>query len=206
MKIVIVDYGMGNIYSLKSATRYLGVESILSAKAEEILTTDRLILPGVGSFNLAMQNLRKTGLEGIIQEAALEKKIPTLGVCLGMQLMGASSPEDGFTEGLNLVPFPVIRFEVDTQKFKVPHVGFNTVTVCSDSLLFRGMPKTADFYFVHSYRMTYKEHAAVSSTCFHGETFTASFQHDNICGTQFHPEKSQSNGLYVLKNFLEWQV
>lgn len=204
-RVVIVDYGMGNIFSIQSALKYLGAEARLSGRPEEILSAERILLPGVGSFRRAMENLRSVGLDAVLREAALEQKKPLLGICLGMQLLGRSSTEDGFTEGLSLIDAPIERFSFEDTEIKVPHVGFNTVTAEQNSVLFRGLPRETDFYFTHSFRMPCGGNTHVSGTCFHGNTFAAGVERENIFGTQFHPEKSQSNGLMVLKNFIEWR-
>lgn len=203
--VVIVDYGMGNTYSLQSAFKYLGVETVLSSDPRQIVEAERVVLPGVGSFRRAMAKLKEGDLEGTIHRAVLEKKIPLLGICLGMQLLGRSSTEDGFSEGLRLIDCPVERFSSKCdESIRIPHVGFDTVEVRRNSFLFKGLSWKVDFYFTHSYRMAGEEGAYISSTCLYGEVFIASFQKENIFGTQFHPEKSQSNGLVVLKNFVEW--
>jgi glutamine amidotransferase len=197
---------MGNTYSLQSAFKYLGVETVLSSDSKQILNAERILLPGVGSFRRAMANLKKSGLDMTLKDAVLRRGIPLLGICLGMQLLGRSSTEDGFTEGLGLLDCPVERFNCECDRsIRIPHVGFNTVFVKEDSFLFRGFSREADFYFTHSYRMTSENESHISGTCFYGETFVASLEKQNIFGTQFHPEKSQSNGLFLLKNFMEWK-
>ena len=208
MDVVIVDYGMGNLYSIESAFKYLGVRSGSSSDRQKILNADRLVLPGVGSFHEAMKNLNSNGMVETLKHAVLDKKIPVLGICLGMQLMGSSSSEGGFIEGLNFVNYPVEKFHSNGDLFKVPHVGFNTSNIVKkNTRLFPGLPAQVDFYYSHSYRMVYDEHENqhVSCICDHGSPFVASLEKDNICGTQYHPEKSQSNGLVLLKNFIEWR-
>lgn len=203
--VVIVDYGMGNIFSIQSALKYLGVETKLSSVAEDIFTAERIVLPGVGSFRRAMENLKAKGLDVLLRQVALERKIPLLGICLGMQLLGLSSTEDGFTKGLSLISAPVERFSSEDPTIKIPHVGFNAVTAKANSVLLKKLPRETDFYFTHSFYMDDEGNASVSGTCFHGKTFAAVVERENIFGTQFHPEKSQSNGLIVLKNFVEWR-
>lgn len=203
--VVIVDYGMGNIFSIQSALKYLGVKTKLSGVVSDILEAERIVLPGVGSFRRAMANLKAKGLDTVLRESALEKKIPLLGICLGMQLLGQSSTEDGFTKGLSFINAPVERFSSEDPAIKIPHVGFNTVTTKENSVLFKGLPRETDFYFTHSFYMNCNSNSHVSGTCHHGNTFAAGIEKENIFGTQFHPEKSQSNGLIVLKNFVEWQ-
>ena len=202
--IVIIDYGMGNLFSIQSAIRYLGVESIITADPNIISNADKLILPGVGSFYKAMDNLHTSGLVAVLRESVISKQIPILGICLGMQLMGASSTEDSFCDGLRLIDCPVERFDdKKSEALKVPHVGFNTVSVMHQRKLFDGLGSQVDFYFTHSYRMKYTDQSHVVGICHHGESFIAAFEKEHICGTQFHPEKSQTNGLLLLRNFIK---
>lgn len=202
-KIVIINYGMGNLFSIQSAIRYLGGESVITSDKNTIINADRIILPGVGSFYHAMENLHTAGLVAVLRNTVISKKIPILGICLGMQLMGASSTEDGFREGLQLIDWPVERFDDGkSQGLKIPHVGFNTVSVMQKSKLFMGLDSRVDFYFTHSYRMRYTDQSYVAGICHHGESFIAAFEKEHICGAQFHPEKSQTNGLLLLRNFI----
>ena len=203
--ITIVDYGMGNLWSVQNAVRYLGHTSALSSDADEIRKADFLILPGVGSFRKAMETLNQTGLTQAILDAVKKNGSRILGICLGMQLLGMSGTEDGFTEGLGLVPVAVDRFQPDELGGnKVPHIGFNTVSMPKQLGLFQGLHQSADFYFVHSFKMPLVPvWNANIGTCTYGVPFTAAFQKDNVYGTQFHPEKSQTNGLILLRNFIE---
>lgn len=202
--IVIIDYGMGNLFSIQSAIRYLGTESIIASDKKTIINADRIILPGVGSFYQAMENLHTAGLVTVLRDTVISRKIPMLGICLGMQLMGLSSTEDGFQEGLRMIDCPVERFDDGkSEGLKIPHVGFNTVSVNKKSKLFRGLDERVDFYFTHSYRMKFTDQPYATGICLHGEPFIAAFEKEHICGTQFHPEKSQTNGLFLLKNFIK---
>jgi imidazole glycerol-phosphate synthase subunit HisH len=202
--IVIIDYGMGNLFSIQSALHYLGAQSIISSDPHIIHNADKLILPGVGSFHKAMTNLMNNNLIEVIKAPVIKKKTPLLGICLGMQLLGSSSTEDGFSYGLGFIDCPVERFsETKYVNLKIPHVGFDTVTITKNSKLFQGLDSSADFYFTHSYRMAFTEQECAIGTCAHGEQFIAAFEKGNICGTQFHPEKSQTNGLVLLNNFIE---
>ena len=200
MKIIIVNYGMGNIYSVQSALNFLGFESDYSDDPEKILNADKIILPGVGSFRNAMQNIISKGLVEPINEAVQIKRKPILGICLGMQLLGISSTEDGFTNGLGLFDGIVERFS-DKYELKIPHIGYNEITPPTNSILFNKLDERSDFYFVHSYRMMTQITQGIT-TCNYGEKFIAAFEQKNVFGTQFHPEKSQTNGLILLKNFL----
>jgi len=202
--IVIIDYGMGNLFSIQSAIRYLGAESIISSDRNTIINADKIILPGVGSFYKAMENLHTSGLVAVLRDTVISRQVPILGICLGMQLMGESSTEDGVSEGLGLIDSPVERFDDrKSEGLKIPHVGFNTVSVSKESKLFGGLDTQADFYFTHSYRMKYTDQSYAAGICHHGESFIAAFEMEHICGTQFHPEKSQTNGLLLLRNFIK---
>jgi imidazole glycerol-phosphate synthase subunit HisH len=202
--ITIIDYGMGNLFSVQTAIEYLGEETTTSSDPSVICKAKKLILPGVGSFLKAMQNIKTNNLFRAIKES-VDNKTPILGICLGQQLLSASSTEDNFCEGLGFIESPIERFSEKTinSNLKVPHVGFNTVTTDSKSRLFYGLDSNVDFYFTHSYRMAYSNQSFATGLCSHGDKFVAAFEKDHICGTQFHPEKSQTNGLIVLKNFIE---
>lgn len=200
MKIAVVDYGMGNIYSVQSALKFLGYESEFTDNHAKILNADKIILPGVGSFRKAMQNILNKNLDDPIKESIIIKKRNILGICLGMQLLGKSSTEDGFTRGLELFDGKVDRFKEDNE-YKIPHIGYNEVIPSKKTILFRNLNNTLDFYFVHSYMMQTNVTNGISF-CSYGVSFVAAFENDNIFGTQFHPEKSQTNGLVLLKNFL----
>ncbi len=202
--IVIIDYGMGNLFSIQSAIRYLGAESVVTSDPNTISKADRIILPGVGSFYKAMGNLHAADLVEVLRETVISRQIPILGICLGMQLLGLSSTEDGFSEGLGLIEFPVEHFDDrKSEGLKIPHVGFNTVSVMQTSKIFMGLDAQVDFYFTHSYRMKFTDLPYVAGICRHGEPFIAAFEKEHICGTQFHPEKSQTNGLFLLRNFIK---
>ncbi|SFV50806.1 Imidazole glycerol phosphate synthase amidotransferase subunit [hydrothermal vent metagenome] len=201
MRIVIIDYGMGNIKSITSALKYLGVNKIIvSSSEEEIRSADKLILPGVGSFSQAMQNIKKLGLDTILNKAVLEEKKPILGICLGMQLMCSSSEENGFNKGLAFISGKVQKFKEDS--LKVPHVGFNQVNSNKNSKLYKDLDNLSDFYFTHSYRLT-SDAAINQATCTYIDEFIVSYEFKNITGVQFHPELSQINGLKLLDNFIK---
>ena len=202
MKIVIVDYGMGNIKSIVSTLKYLGVEEIVLSYEYEILNSaDKIILPGVGSFGKAIAQIKQKNIDKYLNEIVLENKKPLLGICLGMQLLGTTSTEDGTNKGLGYVNGHVVKF--DNKIVKVPHVGFNQVNVNNKLKLYHGFnDEPADYYFTHSYRM--KSDVDINQCyCNYQDDFVASFEVDNIAGAQFHPELSQRNGLKVLKNFLD---
>ena len=201
--ITVIDYGVGNIWSVQSALRFLGCTSTISSDPDEIASADTLLLPGVGSFRKAMLALQKQGMDQAIIEAGQTRGSKILGICLGMQLMGSSSSEDGDTVGLGLIQGDVDKFtpqEIGTNK--IPHIGFDLVCSQPDARLFRGLPQSTDFYFVHSYRMLPTGLSGKTATCNYGVEFLSAYEQDNIFATQFHLEKSQTNGLILLNNFL----
>jgi len=201
--IAIIDYKMGNIKSLENAIGFLGCKSCVTNQADIILTADKIILPGVGAFDVAMKNLKKYQIIEPLTKAVFENNIPILGICLGMQLLATLGEENGLTEGLGWINGTVRRFSFDDEKIRIPHIGFNSVDYVDKSPnLFEGLTKGADFYFVHNYRMICEDNADVSSWTYYGEKFVSGVQKGNVFGTQFHPEKSQSNGLKLLKNFI----
>jgi glutamine amidotransferase len=198
-----VDYGMGNLNSVKRKLDRLQVESFISSNPDDICSANKLILPGVGNFSKAIENLNKLGLRTILDELALEKKIPILGICLGMQLMLESS-EEGNAKGLAWIKGQVVRFSVsDPYKFKVPHTGWNSVTLKNDSPLMKGLNENAEFYFVHSYHVQLKDDSLAINITDYDYPFVSGFQKGNIFGLQYHPEKSHDNGDQVFKNFIE---
>jgi len=201
MKIVIVDYGMGNLKSVLSVFEYLGYQDLAISSSPAVLNqADKLILPGVGSFAMAMSNLNEFKLSSLIRDLVTIDQMPLLGICLGMQLMGKSSTEGGLTEGLGLVDGIVNNFT--SGDLKIPHVGYNQVEISESSRLFKDIPDLQDYYFTHSYRMKSQKNIG-QSTCNYIEEFICAFELDNIAGVQFHPELSQVNGIKLLRNFLE---
>lgn len=192
MKLVIVDYGAGNIQSIKFAFKRLGVEAILSEKAEEIMAADRVIFPGVGEASSAMNKLKASGLDKIIPEL----QQPVLGICLGMQLMCHSS-EEGNTLGLGIFDTDVVRF---TNSVKVPQIGWNQITNLK-SALFKDVIEKDHIYLVHSYYAPICEETIAVTE--YEMAYSSALQKDNFYGVQFHPEKSSKVGARILKNFLE---
>ena len=202
--IIIIDYGMGNINSITNALNYLGITWNISNSRKDIENFSHLILPGVGSYKVAMNNLNKLDLVDGIKELGLIKKKKILGICLGMQLLGSSSTEDGYTKGLEFVNNKVTKFSSTDKEFRVPHVGFNNISKFSeDFYLFKNINSKDNFYFVHSYKMDLEKNSNYV-LCNYGNEFLAGFQKENIFGVQFHPEKSQSSGLKVLNNFFNY--
>lgn len=201
-KVTIIDYGMGNLESIKNALEYLGATATISDKPDLISKSNFSILPGVGSYKTAMKKIREKKIDEAIYNL-LKKGNYLFGICLGMQILGKSSTEDGFTKGLGLIDNKIIKFEkTDTKGNKIPHVGFNSVNFDDGNKLFKGLKNNIDFYFVHSYFMQTKGLKKNISTTNYGIDFLSSFNIENLFATQFHPEKSQKNGLMLLKNFL----
>jgi imidazole glycerol-phosphate synthase subunit HisH len=203
-KVTVVDYGAGNVWSVISAFKYLGAEVELITDPEEISKSSILVLPGVGSFKNGMESLRARGIDEAIIDAVTNKEAKILGICLGMQLLGSHSTEDGEMEGLGLLPNRVERFTLKgIGNKKIPHVGFNSLCFSKMEGFFKDLPYLADFYFTHSYRMLKEDIQGRYATCKYGVEFLAAYEVDNIYGVQFHPEKSQINGLIMLKNFIQ---
>lgn len=197
-KIVIIDYGLGNLRSVQKGFEHVGASPVISGDPEEILSADGVILPGVGAFGDAMKHLNP--MKETIYEYAKSGK-PMLGICLGQQVLMSDSEEGGLAAGLDLIPGRVLRFP--RSELKVPHIGWNNIKIKQDHPLFEGIPENAFVYFVHSYYVdTAPEHTLLS--CEYGLEFAASVVNagGNVMGTQFHPEKSGVVGLRMLKNFV----
>lgn len=201
----IIDAGIGNIDSVLSALRYLGVEARLASTPEALSGVRHIVLPGVGAFRAGMAALEDHGLIEPLRVRACDGETRLLGICLGMQLLGEHS-EEGDCEGLGIIPFRVQRIStIDTAgcNIKVPHVGFSTVYGYQARGFFADLDERSDFYFTHSYAVHDFEGNANVARTLYGEELIAAFEIGRICGAQFHPEKSQSNGLQLFKNFFE---
>lgn len=199
----IIDYGMGNLGSVSKTLKRIGVHSIQSSKPKELRNCARLILPGVGHFAKAVENLKKSRLWEYLHEDVIENKKPVLGICLGMQLM-ASHSEEGGSEGLAWLDANVVRFNVpDTLRYKVPHTGWNHITIDKETNLFSGVDLEQGFYFVHAYHMICNDKTDILNTTTYGYPFTSAVQRGNVFGVQYHPEKSHSAGKKLIKNFVE---
>ena len=204
INVGIVNYGMGNIRSVENSLLYLGCKPKIINNPDKIFSFTHLILPGVGSFKKAIENLKIDGFFEALQECANNKAINLLGICLGMQLMCKSSTEGGHTKGLSLIKNRVEAFtKKETRNKKTPHVGFNQVKIEKANTLFKNINNNSDFYFDHSFKVMKDRELKHFYTCEYGVNFIAGFEKDNIFGTQFHPEKSQSNGLTLIYNFLK---
>lgn len=201
--IVIIDYGMGNHYSVQKKMNRLGYEAIITNDAEEIKHSEKIILPGVGHFGKAMENLQQYNLVDILNKEVLIKKKPILGICLGMQLM-ASSSEEGNTKGLNWIDATVKKFNVTDQlKYKIPHTGWNQIKALKNSSLLNGIVDSSEFYFVHSYYFACNNKTDALCSTDYESKFISAVEQNNIFGVQFHPEKSHDIGIHLLKNFIE---
>ena len=194
--IAIVDYGMGNLRSVQKAFEFVGCEAAITDKAKELQDASHIVLPGVGAFKDAISALNNSKLSDIIKSEIAKGK-PFLGICLGMQMLFDRSFEDGEYKGLGLVQGEVTKFET---KLKVPHIGWNKLTVKKSTPLFDGIDDL-NFYFVHSYHASGCKKEDIETSCEYGYEFTASVNKDNIWGVQFHPEKSGDTGLKLLTNF-----
>ena len=197
--IGIIDYDAGNIRSVEKALHYLGEETVVSRDPKVLLSVDKVILPGVGSFADAMNNLNRFGLVPVIQEIT-DKKIPFLGICLGLQLLFESSEETPGVEGLGLLKGRIVKIP-PAEGLKIPHMGWNSLHLQNDGRLFAGIPEQTYVYFVHSYYLQAEEPEIVKATAEYGVTIHASVEKDNVFGCQFHPEKSSRYGLRILENF-----
>ena len=204
MKVVIVDYGLGNLWSVRNAFEYIGVEATVSSDPVVVSESSCVVLPGVGSFCSGMENLRKRGLVEALNEAVLNKGAPLLGICLGMQLLADESEEAPGVRGLGWIPGKVKRFS--DQTLRLPHMGFNAVAPRGDrkDLFPKVDGKTPDFYFVHSYCFHPNDERHVLAVTTYGSEFVSAIAKNKIVGVQFNPEKSQSSGLQLIANFLNF--
>ena len=196
---VIIDYDAGNIKSVEKALAALGEEAVITRTFREIARAERVILPGVGSFGDAMTQLKKYELDKAIKEIA-EKGTPLLGICLGLQLLFESSEESPGVEGLCLLKGNILKLPEQTG-LKVPHIGWNSLNLKNDGTLFAGMDESPYVYFVHSYYLQAADETSVKATAEYGVQIHASVEKENIFACQFHPEKSSTEGLRILKNF-----
>jgi glutamine amidotransferase len=197
--IAIVDVGLGNVKSIKNMLQKGGVEALLASDAKTLEAAEKIILPGVGAFDSGMRLLNESGLRGVLDRKA-EEKTPLLGICLGMQLLGAGS-EEGKAPGLGYIPMHCKKFDRDAIGLPVPHMGWNKAVPAQEHPLFADMPERARFYFVHSYYAVCDDETNVLSMSDYGVKFASAVVKEHIMGVQFHPEKSHKFGMQLLQNF-----
>lgn len=200
--IVIVDYGMGNLSSVKRKLNRIGIDALISFDNKDIAKADKLIMPGVGHFKKAIENIRNLQLWDTLNEAVLVKKKPILGICLGMQLM-ANFSEEGNAPGFGWFDAEVVKFQVnDFLIHKIPHTGWNQISKVKESKLMQDIPQLSEFYFVHSFHFKCNNTADILNETEYEYTFTSAVEKENICGVQYHPEKSHDIGEKLLRNFI----
>lgn len=201
--ISIVDYGLGNIRAFENIYRNLGIRAQVAKSATELSNASKIILPGVGAFDWAMHRLNQSGMAETLSDLVLNQKVPVLGVCVGMQIMAKSS-EEGDLSGLGWIDADVKRFdeELFTQRTHLPHMGWNDIEVAKNCCLFEGIDRPL-FYFLHSYYLNPLKRQNVVGYSNYGSKFVCAIAEGNIFATQFHPEKSHSSGIKLLKNFSE---
>lgn len=201
--VTIIDYKTGNIGSIQNMLKKIGETSVITSRKEEIADATKLILPGVGAFDTGMKNLKDLDLIDILNQKVLTDKIPVLGICLGLQLLSNRS-EEGILPGLGWVNSETLRFKfVNTSEYKIPHMGWNFISIKKESRLFDGMYPEARFYFVHSYFLSVSDPKDILASTFYESEFSSAVEKGNISGVQFHPEKSHKFGMRLLKNFVD---
>ena len=202
--IAIIDYDAGNIKSVEKALLLLGQDVVITGDGEEILKADKVILPGVGAFGDAMDNLRRTGLDQVIREVT-DRGTPFLGICLGLQLLFERSDEAPGVDGLGILKGEILRIP-DKEGLKIPHMGWNSLHLENDGRLFRGIEEGAYVYFVHSYYLKASDERIVKASTEYSTQIHASVEKGNVFACQFHPEKSSDVGIQILRNFVELQA
>lgn len=209
-KIALLDYGMGNLHSVSKALTNVGAEVSITNDPKVVAAADKIVFPGVGAMRDCMIGMREAGIDDVVRKAIFNK--PVMAICVGMQALFEQSSENGGTECLGILDGNVEAFDpswTDEQgaTIKVPHMGWNTITELeSNHPLWHGIEDNAHFYFVHSYYCAPNDNSQVAAICDYGQPFCASIIKDNLFATQFHPEKSHTAGLQLLKNFVDWQV
>lgn len=206
MKIAIINYGMGNLGSVRRSLENLDADVMIAEHPKQLLDADRIILPGVGAFGEGMKKLCNEGWTESLQVQVIEQGKPLLGICLGMQMLSSLSEENGLNKGLNFIPGKVLRLDQLGCSFRIPHVGWNEVNYQENTSLFKKIPQETDFYFVHSYAFKVDDLANIIATSVYDISVAAAIMKNHIFGTQFHPEKSSKAGQQILKNFIEFAV
>ncbi|MBI9018766.1 MAG: imidazole glycerol phosphate synthase subunit HisH [Phycisphaerae bacterium] len=202
-KISIIDYGMGNLHSVVKALGRVGADAVIIDKAEDIIKADKIVLPGVGAFRDAIATLQEKDMVEPIKEVVASGK-PFIGICLGFQMLFDVGYEDGCYDGLGIIGGTVEKFEFgdNPKNLKVPHMGWNSLKICGEQPLFKGIEDESFVYFVHSYYVKPSDDAVAATKTTHGIEFVSSIHKDNVYGVQFHPEKSQTVGMKILENFV----
>lgn len=199
--ITIIDYGMGNLGSISNILKKIGVKSIVTSDVDIINNAEKLILPGVGSFQSGMNQIESLGLIGVLNKKVISEKVPILGICLGMQLMTNQSEEAFGCKGLSWIKAETLKFKFDDSSIKIPHMGWNVANVKKKSALFNQDEEFQRFYFVHSYYVKLDNKNEELTSTNYGYNFTSGFEKSNIFGVQFHPEKSHKFGMNLFSNF-----
>lgn len=200
--IGLIDYGMGNVLSVYNALLHVGANVTICKSVDQIKQMDKLVLPGVGAFSECMAKLKDKKFIEPLHYKVIEKKVPILGICLGMQVMASSSQEDGIHQGLGWFDAEVIPINRNQKNMDLLHVGWNSLNIHKDNQLIKNISRNADFYFIHAYHMKCNDKNDLIATCDYQNIITSIVNKKNIFGTQFHPEKSQDDGLTLLENFI----
>lgn len=202
----IIDYGMGNLLSVYNAFDYLGENVKVCSNPSDLKNVDHIVIPGVGAFKDCIKLLTENGFVDELNNQVIKQAKPTMGICLGMQVMAKTSSEFGNYQGLGWFDADVIKIDISNSELKLPNIGWNEIELNNEHSLFEGIPNMSDFYLVHSYYMDCKNDNDIIATYKYGKNrITASVLKDNLFATQFHPEKSQDNGLKLLSNFIKWR-
>ncbi|MEW6055171.1 MAG: imidazole glycerol phosphate synthase subunit HisH [Bdellovibrionota bacterium] len=202
-RIVLLDTGIGNIQSVANVLEYIGAHFWVSDKIEDLSKADKIIFPGVGTYGNAIKRMKEKGLFEPLKHAMNVDQKPSLGICVGMQVLSEIGYEFGEHQGLGIIPGSVKRLQTADRKLRLPHVGWNDVSLNKDSALFKDIEQGASFYFLHSYYFEPSDRSNISCTVDYGQRFTAAIERGNVFGVQFHPEKSQGPGIQLFKNFVE---
>lgn len=202
--IAVVDYGMGNLHSVRHALATVGADALVTSDPKDLERAERIVFPGVGAFGECMKNLRASGLIDTLRREVFEKKKPMFGICVGMQVLASVGEELGTHEGLGWIPGKVRRL-APKGGLRVPHVGWNGASVAKKHPVFESITPDATFYYVHSFVFEPDSKDVIAATCDYGGELVCALAKDNIVATQFHPEKSQDAGLSLLEAFLRWQ-
>lgn len=202
MKVAIINYGMGNLSSVRRAFEDIGAEAIIANHPSSLYEVNRVVLPGVGAFAEGMAHLNHGGWIPALHDVVAHQHKPLLGICLGMQMLATNGLEGGSSQGLGLIPGMVQKIDILGYKLRIPHVGWNEVHYKTEDVIFKGIPDSSDFYFVHSYAFAPEDDKHLIATVSYGLDVAAVIRNGHIFGCQFHPEKSSKAGRQLLKNFM----